>query len=1118
MPLTTSQQRFLNDFLDTRARTRGRLGGRATSKIRGQYEDFCKEQQKLRGLISQLKILRGGPELAISFEQSLDVLAKQVDTAADTGDETIFKPAAKEMASIRKECQKAFDSREKEIKEVAKDIEKFDKVLTKALQEKNEEKKQQVLGVLKGKVDEWLGRHHFGHDTAQGWEIRERIVEAQGGASPEDLASAAKELESQVWELGKEIREWDDTGLDWVSINTGHGFDTQVHRLLQTIESYIDVASRAGSTFYEKQLQRTQTSCNQLRWIVDPPPAPSYPAPLPPQPVSDFTDSEDDTTVSPPPTQQETAFQKTSRLIDRFEEEYDRVKRNLRDLEQQVTTLKQDTAPFAGQLQDDYRLLDQAVEDAKRLFTAVEKPFSDIQESKEQVVKFTGESWDVLVRKIATDCESGLRQLAACEKATGQVEGGLFYIQRSCEAIEALSRRLNEIDEELLDKLLGKAPVLKACDGKATNEELELLKQLVFVSALEPGAITTLLGKIEDQKSLDKAIKKLIEEPKLSSAEMTLLLSACHQIIVDADRFFGDWSKYKSTLDTTGKAKLGKVANAAQQDIARYTIPFIPRPRRADSDSELKSVGVAIVGGGPIGLMAAVEARMSGASQVHVYEGRTDPYSRLNVLKITNPQQQRFRAAGVFDAIFPSPASASKGTASVKSIENALESRCNMMGISLERGLFLKDVRRNGNGVVELYFKGEEDTPKTCDLLIVATGASVASAQKHADNVVLSDQLGIPFQKSTVKDYAAVGVFAKDSSESTAPRERTDGWSYAFQTDEVKYIVTQLSEEEFNAYCSDPRALRERVIEDADKRNLVGRGPTPPTRTTTASSTATIDRDGLDDAIDQSWTQLLVELGGTQFYGRDVTEDERRIEKAKRRAKMSLESSLDDKKKKGDEEKVSPADIENIMLTFLNMELGVGRFPMEFQQAQQFATDDLAGVLVGDSAATPHPSTAKGLNTGVDEMGSIRDLVEDLEMRGGSEEERKKAMQAYEWEVKRRTDAMVDLAMFALQDGALNRCMEVGSKIAKLLPDNNASEIRLRLKIRNHILENMAIEKGSDKARDDRDWGKREAAIKQIRAFEKDLKQAKDDVANLLLLDDTAPLDTLLDPFNQLFP
>lgn len=423
---------------------------------------------------------------------------------------------------------------------------------------------------------------------------------------------------------------------------------------------------------------------------------------------------------------------------------------------------------------------------------------------------------------------------------------------------------------------------------------------------------------------------------------------------------------------------------------------------------------------------------------------------------------------------------------------------------------------RDNKGTVHLQFVGE-DTTTPCDLLIVATGSSVASAQKHADNVVLSDNLGVAFQKSAIKDYAAVGVFSKNAQSHTGNPDKTDGWAYDFETDEVKYIVTQLTEEEFAAYCADPRALRERIIQDAHKVKLIDQNDNQLAPwVAQASRDEVIEEDGLEAAIDQAWDRLLPEIGGAKFYGRDVQQDQDRIEKAKKRAHDSLKGTLEKKKQKNQEEKVSQAEVENAVLTFLNMELGVSRFPMEFQQAQQFATKDFAGVLVGDSAATPHPSTAKGLNTGVDEIGSIRDLVEDLETGGGTEEERREAMKLYEWEVKRRTDVMVNEAMEALQSGARTRCANLARKIWQMTKHKNSDYNALTAQVRDHVAA-MSVAKDSNEAKNDRDWKLREAAVKNIRAFEKKMIATVEDIDYLAQTQPNADLNALLKPFNDLF-
>src|SRR5919106_3665677 len=102
MSLTFQQQQFLNRFLQTRARTKDPLGGRQLSKIKGEYEKFCKERQKLSGLIGELKRLPRGEDFALTHEKSLDEVVKRVDAASIIGDETVFKPAYQDLEQMRK--------------------------------------------------------------------------------------------------------------------------------------------------------------------------------------------------------------------------------------------------------------------------------------------------------------------------------------------------------------------------------------------------------------------------------------------------------------------------------------------------------------------------------------------------------------------------------------------------------------------------------------------------------------------------------------------------------------------------------------------------------------------------------------------------------------------------------------------------------------------------------------------------------------------------------------------------------------------------------------------------------------------------------------------------------
>jgi hypothetical protein len=241
------------------------------------------------------------------------------------------------------------------------------------------------------------------------------------------------------------------------------------------------------------------------------------------------------------------------------------------------------------------------------------------------------------------------------------------------------------------------------------------------------------------------------------------------------------------------------------------------------------------------------------------------------------------------------------------------------------------------------------------------------------------------------------------------------------------------------------------------------------------------------------------------------------LDKGVDRAIRMLRKTIAKKKKEGKSQKVSPAEIEAAVMTAINLELGVSEFQMDFQQAQQFRTKNYAGVLVGDSAATPHPSTSKGLNTGVDEMGSIRDLVEDVEFGEGSEEKRQEAMQMYEWELKRRTDKLVDQAMDALQSGARERCNSLAKKLGQLTRQAGVDPLKFSGPIKDHN-KTLSVPMDSDEAQNDRDWKLREAAVKNIRAFEKQLQGVVTQIETILQNTPNASKEQLMAPFEAIFP
>ena len=176
---------------------------------------------------------------------------------------------------------------------------------------------------------------------------------------------------------------------------------------------------------------------------------------------------------------------------------------------------------------------------------------------------------------------------------------------------------------------------------------------------------------------------------------------------------------------------------------------------------------------------------------------------------------------------------------------------------------------------------------------------------------MLSDKLGIPFQKAAVKDYAAVGLFEKEAKKPEGGRGAADGWAYEFETHEVKYIVTQLTEEEFDAMGKNPRALLERIQQDAVTKQLAVRpeGNHPVRqRKSSASPDDTVGAAMVDSELDTAWTQVVKEMGDDSLWG-DLAKsnDEEKIKQVKAAAKLALEKKFEERTQKAKAaEKVLP--------------------------------------------------------------------------------------------------------------------------------------------------------------------------------------------------------------------
>lgn len=1119
--LTDDQQRFLDRMLLAHAVKKGKLGGRKLSKVKDQYADFLRRGKKCDEALRDLR--RGfGPEVAAPYDKLLQELRTRVDHAADAGDETIFAAAYQELEAIKVGIRNAIDALKTERKETTEASAKFETAIGKVKGQQDPVKRKEQARKVGASCEQWL-RNHPGVVAPKVTAVYLDTLEMSGTAERSNLNLLAANLANQSYALCREVDKVIDDDLFFVQ-DTNHDYTGQMTRLEAQIRKTLKLAQDGNYTMAASQLGRTLDELLSTQWRVMPPTLEE----LDLERGEDGSSEDDETGLVPvasdaPPKklsdseEAASALVKIGEIAGHLEDEIKELALALADVGGRATQCRQDNADRTALLGADLDLIGFLVDDATQALADARNQLAKtkLAVTEGDKCKDDARKWEPHLKDAAQASDSGLACVSNGARLLGEVEGGIILMKRAVESIDSFETRVAEVDDKLLIRVTANLAAAIGCKGRwAQGDHLMLLQHLVFTSADDAEA-TRLAATAVDARTFDAAVRKLIAAPKLGTSAVTTMLAQCQRLLMDAERFFGTPGTAEQTLSSADlRDKFTRIVKLAANEAAKFTVPVLPRPEGSSSKDPLQSVGVAVVGGGPIGLLAAVEARMAGASEVHVYEGRSDPYSRMNVIKIDDAASRRLIAAGVGEEVFPKGFSKSQ-VASVKTIENALLGRCNALGVKMERDRFLVNVTRDGGGGrTQLTFKGD-DVPKSCDLLILATGGSIASAQKYADNVVLADVLGIPVQKSQAKDYAAVGLFAKDADEPGVDQQKkpVDGWNYDFATAEVKYLVTQLTEEEYRAYTAEPRLLIERLQKDARGAKLVNEQQLKPQTVDPAFKARTLEKKDLDGAIKTAWDKIIDDMQGLDnFFGNDKKADQKAVAKAQANARISLTRTVDERAKKGEESKLSPEDVEKALMSALLNELGASRFPIEVQQARGVVGAKGGVVLVGDSAATPHPSTAKGLNTGIAEMGAVRDLVQDLQKGSGTEEDRQKATQVYAFEVKRRTDFMVDEALETMQSGARNRIKNFWARsclpeIKKLVKSDKHEPFSTDLgkKI-------TALSVPRDDANKDRDWKLREAAVKNLRKLETDLRAAQKAV-DLLIRGGTTDADALMAPY-----
>ena len=587
----------------------------------------------------------------------------------------------------------------------------------------------------------------------------------------------------------------------------------------------------------------------------------------------------------------------------------------------------------------------------------------------------------------------------------GDAPGGGAQVARlTDEQRTSLMSRAASLDYNLLSDLATRVPLIGTLSTlklsgtkaeRATDEmERESLKQLVLATELSTDTVrplveaavasndpTALRSRLRGRTKSTGTVMKLVadcrnllndyfraEQLRGGQADLSELKRAA----TEADKsqaFAGQlqheetyrkllFFKAKRTASHTLEDVVTKAKAVGQIDLRHFNSPE-SMPRGDVESGVVRRARVGVVGGGPVGLMAALEARLGGA-EVILFEGRTDEYTRRQVLVLDESTTQKFIKFGIKGELLTDASrKGSPGQVAVKYIEKALRDRAVELGIEIRTGWYLATASEGQNTSKATFSNGQTGRQaqmmlEELDLLVVAAGAGVARNNKYT-GTTLGDELGFKYEVKRARDYAVVGLFKPSETGSItrggATNEEKRRWAYRFNTPKVTYVLQQVPEDLYKQF---------------------------------------MDKNGGQDKM----AAFIKNVAQTHFGMTD----------------MHLASDVNSKNQR------SP---------------NIASFPIEIQQAKTFVNQSLRTLLIGDSAATPHPHTGSGLNTGVRELDALADVVasvrSELLLRSHgpktSDSDReaeepglvKSALERYNTEIKNLTDNMVAKAMNTLQ-------------------------------------------------------------------------------------------------------
>lgn len=236
---------------------------------------------------------------------------------------------------------------------------------------------------------------------------------------------------------------------------------------------------------------------------------------------------------------------------------------------------------------------------------------------------------------------------------------------------------------------------------------------------------------------------------------------------------------------------------------------------------------IVILGGGPIGLMCAIEAKQL-FKNVTIVEKRSGGYTRTNVPQLQNPIVKHLNEIGVGQQLWQGAAPGD--SVAFSRIEDALWAKAQGMGVVMERGYFLEGIigagaKKASDGrykSMNLTIRQWDDRAKcaaasgaykvlSCDLLIVAAGGAATT------DPVMLNKLGFGHKKLKAKNYGAFGIFTTDgrvakqnTKIAAAPiaTQMVDG-KISFATPDHNYLLVTLSK----CTKSDFKRLQANVVE-----------------------------------------------------------------------------------------------------------------------------------------------------------------------------------------------------------------------------------------------------------------------------------------------------------------